>query len=241
MIRLIVIMVILAICVTIAALGQSSTRPAVEADLETQLSEIDRRAAAITDLSAEFVQLKHTPLLKKPLESKGTLRVKGDQMRWDTESPSPGVMTIDAVELRVYSPDQRQLEIYPMQNGLGQIAASPVPRLTVVREHFLIERIDWPQENQRDQESNDRLAIRLTPRDASFRKHVREVRVLLHMDSGCAQVVRIIDPDDDELEITFSNLRINPGLRDDQVRFDPPKGTVISRPLESGPGVGDQR
>ena len=50
----------------------------------------------------------------------------------------------------------------------------------------------------------------------------------------CLQgAVRLLDPDGDELEITFRNIRTNTGVREDEVRFEPPAGTTVSRPLEA--------
>ena len=118
-----------------------------------------------------------------------------------------------------------------MERGLGQIASSPLPRLAVVREHFAIERCEWPNLDKSMRETH--LAVKLTPREDSLRRHVQEVRVLLEVATGCATAVRIVDPDGDELEITFKNIRTNMGIDDDKVRFDPPSGTEISRPLEA--------
>jgi outer membrane lipoprotein-sorting protein len=214
--------------------GQApATQPAIDQHLQRQLEEIDRRAAQITDLTSDFVQLKHTALLKKPLESRGRLRIRGVAMRWDTTDPSPGVMVIDEQELRLYSPAQSLLEIYPMQRGLGQIAASPLPRLAVVREHFDIAGCDWPGLDERSRATH--VAVKLTPREESLARHVQEVRVLLEVTTGCASAVRMLDPDGDELEISFLRIRTNTGVREDEVRFDPPSGTTISRPLEAAP------
>jgi len=208
-----------------------ATQGAVDAQLQRQLEEIDRRAGQIIDLTADFVQLKHTALLKKPLESRGRLRIRGAAMRWDTAEPSPGVMVVDDRELRLYSPRQRLLEIYPMQRGLGQIAASPLPRLAIVRDHFDIAGCDWPGLDEQSRAT--RVALKLTPRENSLARHVQEVRVLLDATTGCASAVRLLDPDGDELEITFRNIRTNTGVREDEVRFEPPAGTTVSRPLEA--------
>jgi outer membrane lipoprotein-sorting protein len=207
-----------------------ATQPTVDEALVAQLAEIDRRAEEIADLTADFVQLKHTAMLKKPLESRGSLRIKGAVMRWDTTSPSATVMIIDQNELKFYSADQRLLEIYSMERGLGQIAASPLPRLAVIREHFTIERYEWP--SPPTPETGEHLAVKLTPREESLGRHVQEVRVLLDLTTGCASAVRILNPDGDELEISFRNIRTNTGMDDEEVTFDPPAGTSISRPLE---------
>lgn len=209
-----------------------ATSQAADSAFEAALASIGAKASAIEDLTADFVQVKRTPLLRKPLESRGVLRVKGDRMRWDTSKPVPGVMMINQTELQLYSPREELLEIYPMEHGLSQLAGSPLPRLQLVREHFRITPTEWPGLDRAQRER--RLAMRLTPLDPSLGQHIQEVLVLLNMDTGCAECVQTIDPEGEVLEIQFSNVRLNTKLSDDAVRFEPPPGTTISRPLEPG-------
>ena len=67
-----------------------ATQSSQDKSLDARLAEVDQLAGRIADLTADFVQLKHTALLKKPLESRGSLRVKGSAMRWDTTAPEGG-------------------------------------------------------------------------------------------------------------------------------------------------------
>ena len=63
-----------------------------DAKLGALLDDIDHRAGRAADLAGRFRQEKHTALLKKPLVTVGRIRVKGAVVRWDTESPEPGVL-----------------------------------------------------------------------------------------------------------------------------------------------------
>src|SRR6185295_6863307 len=111
--------------------------PAPQAsELNAKLDALDKKIAAIKDLSADFEQSKKTALLKKPMTSSGTIRLKGQRTRWDTKKPHPTIMTIDTAEVRIYYPDQKTVEVYAIQGEMARLASSPLPRIGVIREQF---------------------------------------------------------------------------------------------------------
>src|SRR6478735_3538617 len=125
--RLAKVAVFVLIVATGGARGEPAPATTRSADLAARLVEIDRRASAITDLTADFAQEKFTPLLRKPLVSKGVIRVRGAAMVWDTRTPEPTRMRIDPQEIRLYYPRQNTVEVFPMDRQLGSLAASPLP------------------------------------------------------------------------------------------------------------------
>src|SRR4051794_26174391 len=86
---------------------------------ERQLASIDQRASKIQDLVADFVQEKHSPLLRKPLISRGSVKSKGATSLWETTEPEPTQMATDPQTLRLYYPQQKTIEEYPMRGRLG--------------------------------------------------------------------------------------------------------------------------
>jgi outer membrane lipoprotein-sorting protein len=200
-------------------LAAPTTNPA----LWSRLVEIDSRAQKLTDLTADFEQQKFTTLLKKPLVSRGRVRMAGSIMRWDTADPEPSVMLIDDKEVRLYYPMQKAMEIYAIDQQLGSLAASPLPKLSVLREHFSFEaigEIDAPK-----------LSLRLTPTDKALREHVDEVRVLLDAAAGFIVRGEIDDADGDKTVMTFSNIRANAKLKEADLHLDVPADAKITHPL----------
>ncbi|HTL29516.1 MAG TPA: outer membrane lipoprotein carrier protein LolA, partial [Tepidisphaeraceae bacterium] len=122
--------------------AEPTTAPAgVDAVLWQQMLAINARSQQIEDLKATFEQKKFTALLKKPLISTGEVRVKGATMRWDTKEPVPTVMVIDEKEVKLLYPQQKVLEIYKVDQQLSSLAASPLPRLDVLKQHFMFEKL----------------------------------------------------------------------------------------------------
>jgi outer membrane lipoprotein-sorting protein len=212
--------------------ASAQTQPAaIDPALLTQLIEIDKRAAAISDLSADFQQRKFTALLKKPLVSTGTLRIKGPAMLWNTTAPEPTLMRIDEKEVHLYYPRQSTLEIYPIDQGLASLASSPLPRLETLRKHFSIERAEASKLNA-DATNASLVPLRLTPIDALLREHVEQVLVLLDASQGLILRAEVTDADGDRTAIEFTNIQRNTNLPETAVALDVPAGTRTVRPLE---------
>ena len=208
--------------------SQPATAPTDKA-LWARLSEIDARAAKVQGLSANFEQQRFTALLTRPLVSSGKIRIHGPQMRWDTEKPERSVMLIDQREAKIYYPIQKSLEIYALDQRLGELAASPLPRLDTLKRKFSFEQI--PESQMGARSDHQFLALRLVPTDASLREHVHDVRVLLDVRAACVVRAEMIDSDDEKTVLSFSNIQVNVDVGD--LSLNVPPGTRISHPLEA--------
>ena len=226
-------------CLAAAAALPASSRGAQDAKpqgtdgkLSALLEDVDRRAGRATDLAGRFRQEKHTALLKKPLVSSGRIRVKGPVVRWDTESPEPGVLYSDGREIRMYYPRQATVEVYPIDGRLSDLAASPLPRLALLRQHFRIEALPREGVDKADRDKANLVHLRLTPVDEFLAEHVDEVRVALDVETACVTRVEMLDTDGDRTVIRFTDVRTDAGIKDGELDLSLPAGTKISRPLD---------
>jgi outer membrane lipoprotein-sorting protein len=218
------VVVLLGACIA----ADPTTAPA-DPKFSAKLAEIDQRAGQIKSLSARFDQQKFTALLRKPLVSSGRIRIKGPAVRWDTEHPEPSVLLIDAGEAKIYYPNQKTLEIYPLDQRLADLAASPLPRLNVLEARFALEQI--PVEDlEKSLTGKDFLAIRLTPRDAALAGHVKQVRVLLDNRKACIIKAEVTDGDGDRTVLSFKDVQLNGDVGD--LALSVPPGTAVTHPLE---------
>jgi outer membrane lipoprotein-sorting protein len=198
-----------------------------DTSLAEELKRIDALAAAIEDLTADFVQQKYTVLLRQPLTSRGTVRVRGALMRWDTTEPSPSVTVMDENRLRIHYPKQRTVEEYRLDERLSDMASSPLPRLNSLQEHFAITRGET-----RDELHSPHLPLRLAPKHKQLAEYVREVNVAIDLQQGYLLWMQVLDVDDERTEITFSKHRINTGLSRDDLELKVPRGSRVVRPLD---------
>jgi outer membrane lipoprotein-sorting protein len=218
---------------------QPTSRPAnVDPATWQRMLAIDAKAGEIKDLVADVEQQKFTAMLKKPLVSSGRVFVRGSAMLWDTTKPEPSVLQITDKEVRIYYPAQKTIEVYRIQEKLGQLAASPVPRLSVLREHFTFEPIKPSETGEPDRADADQnhFAVRLVPIDPELRQHVEAVRVLLDARRGLIIRLEMRDSDGDRTLVSFSNVKTNTGLGDADLQIHAPAGVKVTRPLAAVEG-----
>lgn len=203
-----------------------------------RLEAVDAAMATVVDLRADFEQRRHTPLLKKPLVSSGVVLTKGDLVRWDTATPHASSLLIGRGAIQMYYPSEKLVEVYPIGEGFKDLAGAPLPRLSVLRARFDIAPLPSDDPGVRSRDAN-LLAVRLTPRSDDVRKHIASVNVFIDESRPVATRVVMTDPDGEVTEIVFSNIRLNSGVKDDEIDPKLPAGVRVSRPLgdsKGGPG-----
>jgi outer membrane lipoprotein-sorting protein len=196
-----------------------------------RMKSIDHAAAQIADLTADFVQQKSTALLKNPMISTGTVWARGSKMLWSSRTPEPTVMQLDEKQLTLFYPDQKTAEIYPLNSQLAQLAASPVPRLADLLEHF-----NFAVASSKDlgaEPNPSQAAFLLTPTDEDIREHVANVTVLIDAKAGFILTFKMVDTDGDITVLRFSNLKTNTKFDDARLRLELPADVKIVHPLEN--------
>ena len=204
-----------------------ATRPADPA-LDAKLAEVDRRASAVKELTADFVQTKKSPLLREPLVSRGTVAARPSVMVWRAEKPEPTVTRVDAAEVQIYYPKRRVLEVYAVAGRAGSLTASPLPRLAALRASFAIAAdagagLDAAKDA-------DALALRLEPTDDELKQYVDHVRVLLDARRGLVRTFEITDPDGEVTTVRFDAVNTNPKLGPAAFEVNAAPGTKVVRP-----------
>jgi outer membrane lipoprotein-sorting protein len=203
----------------------------VDPTLWSRMLQIDARAGKINTLIADFQQEKHTALLKKPLVSSGELRIRGSTMRWETRLPQPSILVITEREARILYPNPAPgvVEIYNLDQRIGELAASPLPRLAILKNRFHFEQIPV-----HDMDANARddafLALKMTPIERQIAEHVEEVRVLLDVAAGYIVRAEMTDADGDRTVLKFTQVKL--GVDPGDLELKVPAGANVTRPLE---------
>lgn len=208
----------------------------VAESLWRRLVEVDERAADVETVVADVVQHKHTALLREPLESTGRVWVRGGTMRWDTHEPRRTEMLVTEQEVRLYYPEQELLEIYALDDRIGDLAASPLPRLRTMAGHFKLAAGDAAALREAEptiEAEGDWLAVRLTPREEELAEHLKRVDVLVDAERGVARRMVMVGAEADERTVvTFEAMELDGDVADRRFELVVPEGTRVRRPLE---------
>ncbi|MGN6626403.1 MAG: LolA family protein [Tepidisphaeraceae bacterium] len=197
---------------------------------EQRLQAINAKTAHVADLTADFVQEKQSPLLKKPIVSRGHLLAKGGRSLWQTAAPQPQTMASDPQTLRLYFPDRNVIEVYPVRSQWGMLAASPLPRLDDLEKTFTLAP-DSAAGLADENTPKDSIAIRMTPRNDQIKQYVDHVRVLLDADRGLVLAFEMTDPDGEVTRLRFSDIRVDTGVPDSAVELHAPADVKVVKPL----------
>ncbi len=210
------------VCLLALLAAAPATQPA-DPQLMADLQRVDAAAGPAAAVTADFRQEKFTPLLKRPLVSTGRVAARGDVSLWTTVQPRPSAMRVTADQIRIYYPDQSVVETYPVQGQLGALAASPLPRLAVLRQFFSFDRLPGTDAGT--------LSVRMTPLTDELRQHVREVRVTLDRAAGSIRRAETTAADGDRTVLTFDHVDLHAPVADADLALAVPPGTREVQPL----------
>ncbi|MFZ4574774.1 MAG: LolA family protein [Phycisphaerales bacterium] len=225
------------LCAALVWIGQPASQPSPDrAAFDARLAAVDEAMGKIQDVRAEYKQTRRTPLLKKPLVSRGTLVTKGQSARWETKSPRASTMLVGPESVELLFPDDKLIEIYPAGDKGRDLAGAPLPRLGLLKSRFEIE--PGSLKDLGASETNPKLlAVRLIPKSEELKAHVKSVEVLIDESVPAATKLILIDADGERTEVDFSGVKLNTGVTDKELVLEHPVGFKVSRPLEGGHGT----
>ena len=203
----------------------AQTKPAnIDPILLRQLQAINVKTVSVKSLTANFQQQKFTAMLTQPLVSHGKLIARGPVMLWNTTDPEVTQMRIDPDQIEIYYPSQKTVEVYPIEQKLATLAASPLPKLSVLEKYFTFRDLPLQPNPHHD------IYLQLTP-IGELSQHIKEVKVLLDSETGLLVRMELVDTDQDTTVIAFSNIRTNAAVADTQMELKLPRDVKVTHPL----------
>ena len=223
----------IALSLFVMTLVDAQSRPSTQASIDAQLEAIDAKSSQVKDLTARFEQRKYSALLMEPLITTGEVRSKASTMLWIGQTPEATRMRVTLERMQIYYVKQKLVEDYPIVGKLGSLAASPLPKLAMLRERFTIapdagEGLAAPADN------TEPVAFKLTPREDEVKQYVGHIRVLLDASRGLVSTFEMVDPDGERTTIAFTDVRVNGGIDDASLELGAPRDTKVVKPLEPG-------
>jgi len=168
---------------------------------------------AIRTMSADFVQEKHSTMLKEPLISKGRFLFKSpDRVLWDYDGEI--IIASDGRNLTIYYPQLKEAEVVPIDRNFMKIPLS-----------FNLEELgrffDLSLEAKKDF-----YTVSLTPRE----KGALFSEMIITLDSaGVPLAVEMHEKGGDRSIIRFRNQKVNGTIPDSTFVMDLPEDTVVRR------------
>ena len=184
---------------------------------EKALAAVQKRYEQVQDLRARFVQISTSGALAETSTAKGTVLVqRPGKIRWTYDDGR--VIVLDGETIRIYSPDDNQLQIAPLAEG----GVSPTALSFLMGDGRLSDeftgRIAKPEQGR----AAPGLGLELMPRaDSGFES------LVLWLDPRSYELREsvLVDLFGNRTRIELSEAVYNSGVKPDAFRFEPPKGT----------------
>jgi outer membrane lipoprotein-sorting protein len=215
-------------CLLISPAGAASP------SLEEVLARLDKAAPAFRSLKANLKKLTYTAVIKESAEESGAItllrpRPKDLRMLIEISRPDQKGVYYQNRKLQIYYPKMQTVQEFDLGKqgalvdqflllGFGSSAAD----LKAGYE------IKLGGEEQVGAYRATRLE--LTPKSAQAREHVRLIELWISDELSQPVQQKIHQPSRDYILITYSDLKINPGLTEDAVRLNLPKGVKREYP-----------
>jgi outer membrane lipoprotein carrier protein len=202
----------------IAAVSAQSG-PALSADAIAR--DLQKKYDRITDFSADFVHSYRGGVLKQQAIEQGHLLVKKPgKMRWEYTSPEKKTFVSDGHKLYSYIPQDKQVVV----STVPPDDQAPTPALFLTGKGNITRDFTVAFDKVPEAPAGS-VALRLTPR-----KHEPDYNLLtLVVQPGTLSLSMLItaDPQGGRSVFTFTNLKENVGLTDNQFVFKIPRGVDV--------------
>lgn len=189
---------------------------------------MDVRLADVEDFEATFTKLKFTPLLKKPLTSRGVVRATRDVVLWDTIEPRISHTYIADDEVVLYDPRRKRAEVYPLTGEMAGFGASPLSSVRTLVEQFEVE-LDSRETPE------GIIALRLIPRSIQMREQIDSLIFIVNPAKAHIVALLMLQPSGERTEYLFDAVTLDPGLDPDALTLNLPEDVEVVRPYGGGP------
>jgi outer membrane lipoprotein carrier protein len=178
------------------------------------------------DLSALFEQTTSIRSLNQEQRASGILLLKRpNKMRWEYQKPEQRLFVTDGKTLWAYSPTDKQVVV----QEVGEAFASRLPISILagdcqLRKDFEISAV----ENAATRGSGNSTILDLRPKHAE--SGITRMLLEVNLKSYTIERITVFDPSGNTSVYKLSDLKLNPGLNDQQFTFTPPAGVTVVTP-----------
>jgi outer membrane lipoprotein carrier protein len=194
--------------------GQAATADAVARELQAKY---DR----VADFSADFVHSYRGGVLKQQATERGRLLVKKPgKMRWEYTAPERKLFVSDGRKIYSYIPQDKQVVVSTMP----QDAEAPTPALFLTGKGNLTRDFTVVFDTVADAPAGS-VALKLTPRRRE--PEYESLTLVVEQKSMRLLMLITVDAQGGRSAFTFSNLKENIGVADNQFVFQMPRNVDV--------------
>jgi outer membrane lipoprotein-sorting protein len=195
---------------------------------------MDKSAAAFQSLTAKVKKISYTAVIKDTASENGTFILKkmkgGDvRVRMEIEKPDPRSVALSRKKYEVFLPKINTVQEYDLSQ-YGKLVdqflllgfGTPVKDLTKSYE-MSVAGTDVIEGQQATR-------VELRPIASSVREHLKLVQIWIPLNDGNPVQQKFLQPSGDYVQSTYSEVKVNPLLKDADVQLTLPKNVKREKP-----------
>ena len=203
-----------ALLLTAPVAGQAPTADAVASDLQ-------RKYDRVTDFSADFVHSYRGGILKQQATERGRMLVKKPgKMRWEYTTPEKKTFVSDGHKIYSYIPQDKQVMVGTMPRG----EQAPTPALFLTGKGDITRDFTAVFDKVAEAQPGS-LALKLTPKRRE--PEYESLTLVVDPKTLMLQMLITVDAQGGRSAFTFSNLKENVGLADNEFVFKMPRNVEV--------------
>ncbi len=204
----------LVVLVTVSVVAQSPTPDTVARDLQHKY---DR----VKDFSADFVHSYRGGVLKQQATERGTLLVKKPgKMRWEYTAPEKKLFVSDGHKIYSYIPEDKQVVVGTMPRD----EHAPTPALFLTGNGDITRDFDAAFDKVAEAQPGS-IVLKLTPKRRE--PEYESLTLVLDPSTLTLRMLITVDAQGGRSAFTFSNLKENIGVADNQFVFKMPRNVDV--------------
>lgn len=215
------------LAVTAAALPAAESLAAVQARM-------DKSAAEFSSLTARVKKTGYTAVIKEPSTETGTFMIKrlkaGDvRVRMEIEKPDERSLALSRKKYEVFLPKINTVQEYDL-GQYGKLVdqfmllgfGTPVKEIT--------KSYDMVVTGTDTIEGRQATRVELRPKAANVKEHLKLVEMWIPLNDGNPIQQKFLQPSGDYTQSTYTDVKVNPLLKDTDVQLTLPKNVKREKP-----------
>ncbi len=205
-----------------SAWGAPPVAAADPANVTELVAAVESTYAGVNSLRADFVQVTRSASMGQETRQKGKVQLERPRkMRWDFQQPDASTFVTDGTTMWVYSAANNQVIVSAVAAGAQGGMTQLLDDLNQLDEQFNVVLLDGA-----GNAAKTSYLIELTPKQqTSFKK----LRLTLSKKKYEVQQVLLTDQFDNQVDLSFSQIKINQDIPDATFNFQVPAGAQVIR------------
>lgn len=203
-----------------AAAAADAGEPATVTDL---VKAVEDAYKDVQTLRADFVQVTRSSSMGEGEKQRGRVQLaRPRKMRWDFTQPESKLFVTNGTTIWVYTPADKQVFVSDDLGGSDGGMDSLLSNLENLDQFFDVSIVD--RQGGADHHS---YVLKLSPKGGQAQ--FKSLRIELSRKRYDLEKLVIVDAFDNETELTFTNLKVNPALSEGDFSFTVPAGIQVVR------------